>query len=494
MPDESLWDRIHRLMARLSDELDEAAPRGAADERELAERVRRELRRYEEHRHRLSPPDRERLLEFVVDDLVGLARAYAPAVHPEAPEGDAADASRAFRLLVDAGAVLAGSLEYEAALDRMARLCVAWLADACGVHLVDSARVVRRAAAVGRGRESLAGLGAEPLDPEHPHHPIALALRTGQTVNVTEVTPEYVRRVGPDPLTRQALQLRAVLVVPLSARGQLLGALTFVRTRGGRPFAGDEIVLAEELARRASLAVEHAQLRDEAERASRARSEFVGSISHEFRTPLMTVMAFAHLLQEGIPVAIPAAARGHVERILAAVGHLDRLVEESLSYRRAEAGWETVQPESVELGGLARESAALVEPLARQKGLELEVEVAPGPATARTDPDKVRQILFNLLGNAVKFTDHGGIRLTLRAERGHAVFEISDTGIGLAPEHLETAFEPFWQADPGDVERGPGIGLGLPLVRRLTWMLGGEVRVASEPHGGSTFRVTIPLG
>jgi signal transduction histidine kinase len=358
---------------------------------------------------------------------------------------------------------------------------------------VDPVHVVRRAAAVGAGREALAGLGAAPLDPEHPHHPIALALRTGQTVNVTDVTAEYLRGIGPEPLTREALQLRAALVVPLLARGRLLGAITFIRTRGGRPYAGDEIVLAEELARRAALAVEGAQLRDEAERASRARSEFVGSISHEFRTPLMTVMAFAHLLQEGIPEPIPASAREHVERILSAVGHLDRLVEESLGFRRAEAGWDTVQLESVDLAVLARESAALIEPLALQKGLDFEVEVAPGPSVVQTDPDKVRQILLNLLGNAVKFTDYGGIRLALRTERGHAVLEVADTGIGIAPEHLELAFESFWQADPGAVERGPGIGLGLALVRRLTWLLGGDVRLASEPGRGSVFRVTIPL-
>ncbi|CAA9366662.1 MAG: hypothetical protein AVDCRST_MAG68-4915 [uncultured Gemmatimonadetes bacterium] len=492
--EETLWERINRLMARLSEQLEEGPPRAPADERELAERIRRELRRYEEHRQRMSPPDRERLLDFVVDDLVGLTRAYAPTPPAEPPEADEARAGRALRLLVDAGAVLAGSLEYEAALDRLARLAVAWFADACGVHLVDPAHVVRRAAAVGAGREALAGLGTAPLDAEHPHHPIALALRTGETVNVAEVTPEYLRGIGPEPLTREALQLRAALVVPLLARGQLLGAITFIRTRGGRPFAGDEVVLAEELARRAALAVEHAQLRDEAERARGARSEFVGSISHEFRTPLMTVMAFAHLLQEGIPEPIPASAREHVGRILAAVGHLDRLVEESLGFRRAEAGWDTVQPESVDLATVARESAALVEPLARQKGLDFEVEVAPGPTVAHTDPDKVRQILFNLLGNAVKFTDFGGIRLALRTERDHALFEVSDTGIGIAPEHLELAFESFWQADPGSAERGPGIGLGLALVRRLAWMLGGDVRVASEPGRGSVFRVKIPLG
>jgi signal transduction histidine kinase len=492
--DESLWERIHRLMARLSEELDEAPPRTLTDERELAERIRRELRRYEEHRHRLSPPDRERLLEFVVDDLVGLTRAYAPAAPAEAAGADEGAAARAFRLLVDAGEVLAGSLEYEAALDRLARLCTGWFADACGVHLVDAGQIVRRAAAVGPGRESLAGLGAAPLDSEHPHHPIALALRFGETVNVDEVTPEYVRSIAPEPLTRHALQLRAVLSVPLSVRGRLLGALTFVRTRGGRPYAGGEVALAEELARRAALAVEDALLRDEAERASRARAEFVGSISHEFRTPLMTVMAFAHLLQEGIPSPIPAPAREHVERILAAVGHLDRLVEESLGYRRAEAGWDTVQPRPVDLRAVARESAALIEPLALQKGLDFEVEVGPGPSVAQTDADKVRQILFNLLGNAVKFTDYGVIRLDLRTEGERAVFEVTDTGVGIAPEHLEPAFEPFWQAEPGAVERGPGIGLGLALVRRLTWMLGGDVRVASEPGRGSVFRVSIPLG
>ncbi|MBD0320041.1 MAG: histidine kinase, partial [Gemmatimonadetes bacterium] len=166
-------------------------------------------------------------------------------------------------------------------------------------------------------------------------------------------------------------------------------------------------------------------------------------------------------------------------------------VEESLGYRRAEAGWDTVQPQSVDLEAVARESAALIQPLALQKGLELRVEV-PARATAETDGNKVRQILFSLLGNAVKFTDRGGIRLVLRAEDECVVLEVIDTGIGIAPHDLEHVFEPFWQAEPGVAARGPGIGLGLALLRRLTWMLGGDVRVQSEPGRGSTFRVTIP--
>jgi signal transduction histidine kinase len=183
-----------------------------------------------------------------------------------------------------------------------------------------------------------------------------------------------------------------------------------------------------------------------------------------------------------------------VGRILSAAGHLDRLVEEALGFQRTESGWETVHRARVELAALSRETAAIIEPLARQKGLRFEVEVGDDPIPADTDPDKVRQIVLSLLGNAVKFTDRGEVRLSLHVEANRAVFEVIDTGIGIAPQHLERVFEPFWQAGPGDGERGPGIGLGLPLIQRLTWMLGGDVRVESEPGRGSVFRVDIPLG
>jgi signal transduction histidine kinase len=497
--DESLWDRIHRIMARLSESVDGAPPRPAGEERVLTERIRRELKRYDEHRDKLSPPDRERLLEFVVQDVVEMSLAYSPTAAAAAARVGTADASP-LRLLLDAGAVLVGSLEYEAALDRLARLCVEWLADACAVHLLEPTREVRRAAAVRRAPDGgilLAELGAVPPSFEDPHHPVAAVLRSGETLHVPEVTPEYILGAVTDEGTRadiEALDPRSLLIVPLCARGTVLGALTFARLGDAPPFAEGEVALAEELARRAAVAVEGARLRDEAERARRAKSEFVGSISHEFRTPLMTVMAFAHLLQEGIPAPIPDEAREHVARILAAAGHLDRLVEESLGFQRADAGWETVNPEPVDLAALARESAALVEPLARQKQLDLRVEVPAGGAPAVTDGNKVRQVLFSLLGNAVKFTDRGGIRLVLRAEGERAVLEVIDTGIGIAPENLERVFEPFWQAEPGVAERGPGIGLGLSLLRRLTWMLGGDVRVQSELGRGSVFRVTIPAG
>jgi signal transduction histidine kinase len=399
---------------------------------------------------------------------------------------------------MEAGNVLAGSLEYEAMLDRLARLSVDWFAEVCAVYLQEGGGRVRRVAAVHRDpaeQARLAAIAHVPSGLDHPDHPVAVALRSGETLHIPELTARMLRDAAEEEHAHdEAGAPHALLVVPLSVRARVTGALVFSRTTAVGPYAAAEVELAEELARRAALAVEDARVRDEWERARRARTEFVGSISHEFRTPLMTVVAFAHLLQEGIPVPIPEEARGHVDRILAAAGHLDRLVEQSLGYQRAEAGWETVRPASVDLAALARESAALVEPLARQKGLAFVVDAGDAPFAARTDADKVRQILFSLLGNAVKFTERGEIRLALRAEGDRAVIEVTDTGIGIAPENLDRVFEAFWQAEPGAVERGPGIGLGLSLLRRHTWMLGGDVRVRSEPGQGSTFRVAIPLG
>lgn len=478
---EDRWERVNRLIERIRALQQEPSreperPRPGGPERGLAERMRRELLRYEEHRDRLSPSDRERLLDFIVDDLVGLARMYAPAPQAAAPApADAPGLDRALRLLVDAGRALSESLEYEASLDRLARLCVEWFADECAVHLAGPP--VRCVAYVGRGAGRtglLAALGADPRRADPPDHPVAAALASGARVDVPGAAGEP-----------------AAMVLPLRARERVLGAVTLARAGGG--YGADEVALAEELARRAALAVEDARLRDEVEGARRARADFVGTISHEFRTPLMTVVAFAHLLDDGIPAPLPEPAREHVARILAAAGHLDRLVEESLGFRRVESGWNTVRRERVDLADLARETAAMMEPLARQRGLDFQVRTGEGPLFAETDPDKVRQILFNLLDNAVKFTDVGGVRLVLWGEGERCVLEVSDTGIGIGPEDLEQVFEPFWRVAP-DPARGPGIGLGLSLARRLAWMLGGDVSVESEPGEGSVFRAGIPSG
>jgi signal transduction histidine kinase len=216
-------------------------------------------------------------------------------------------------------------------------------------------------------------------------------------------------------------------------------------------------------------------------------------MSHEFRTPLTAILAYAELMVSGIPQPVPEVPRGHAERILTAAEHLTHLVEQVLTLSRIEAERDEVKPEPTDLAALARDTAALVEPLARQKQLELRVAVPAGGATAVTDGNKVRQVLFNLLGNAVKFTSEGEVVLSLAVGDGRAVFEVRDTGRGITADELERIWEPFWQADRPGMKGNIGSGLGLGITRRLVRLLGGEIRVRSEPGRGSVFTLQLPL-
>ncbi|HYI85481.1 MAG TPA: ATP-binding protein, partial [Burkholderiales bacterium] len=169
------------------------------------------------------------------------------------------------------------------------------------------------------------------------------------------------------------------------------------------------------------------------------------------------------------------------------------LLDELLGFARLEAGREDVHLKAVDVRDIGREVAAVVEPLAHDRGLRLTLAEPEAPLLLRTDPDKVRQILLNLAGNAVKYTKRGDVRVALGGESHHrAELRVSDTGIGISPNQLQYIFEPFWQADTGQRGRDGGTGLGLSVVRRLVQLLGGQVSVESVPGAGSTFIVGIP--
>jgi signal transduction histidine kinase len=315
--------------------------------------------------------------------------------------------------------------------------------------------------------------------------PVARALRTG----TPELLPEISDPSG-DEWEVEGAAPHSLMVVPLRIRERTLGALSFGWSEPGK-YTPDDLWLARKLADHAALAIENARLHREARQASEAKSEFLAAMSHEFRTPLTAVMAFAELLVDGIPEPITGVPRRHAEQILGAAKHMAQLVDQVLTLTRLEAGRERVQPEGADLGALARETAALVEPLARQKGLGFVVDVPEHGPVVRTDPNKVRQVLFNLLGNAVKFTERGEIRLELRAEGGRVALEVCDTGEGIPEGQLERIWEPFWQAERGGAGRPVGTGLGLGIVRRLVRLLGGEIRAQSEPGRGTTFVVEL---
>jgi signal transduction histidine kinase len=230
-----------------------------------------------------------------------------------------------------------------------------------------------------------------------------------------------------------------------------------------------------------------------AEAASDAKSQFLAVMSHELRTPLTGIIGFADLLGSQVYGPVTERQREALERIGASSWHLVGIIDEILTYSRAEAGTETAVFLDVDMTHLVREVVRIMEPHASGAGLTLQLDGAEEPRRVRTDPDKARRILINLVGNAVKYTPSGSVTVHLDGAAGDGVaVHVHDTGAGIAPADHARIFEPFTQVDSSATRTGGGIGLGLAISLRLARLLGGDITLASVPGAGSTFTLHLP--
>jgi signal transduction histidine kinase len=284
-----------------------------------------------------------------------------------------------------------------------------------------------------------------------------------------------------------------VVVAPLIAADQPVGVLCAWLRDEGTSFSPRDRARLRTVADHAAVALVKARLLEEAQAATHAKGVFLATISHELRTPLTALTGYGELLADEILGPLSAHQLDMVDRMRSVTHQLAVMVDELLTFSALEAGRESVHPADVSLVDVRDAVIPVIEPLARQKDIELAVTMPERLPMMYTDGEKIRQILINLVGNAVKFTDRGRVSVLVQRRNGEIEIRINDTGIGIDPIDRPRLFQPFTQLDSGLTRRHGGTGLGLYNSGRLAQLLGGRIEVESTLGVGSTFTLIIPV-
>jgi PAS domain S-box-containing protein len=412
---------------------------------------------------------------------------------------DQKHASRRVAFLAEVGNVLAGSLEYLTTLKTVANLAVPAIADWCAVDILTEERKLERLAVAHVNPEKIdlaRTIRSRYEDPASPYSP-ASVVRTGMPQIVKEVTDEMIVAAAHGDPERVALVrslgLKSYIIVPLTSRGRTLGALTLATAESGRRYMDDDFRFAQDVAFRAALAVDNARAYQEAQVANRLKDEFLATLSHELRTPLNAILGYSRLLQSGMMNGEKHTnALQTVERNATA---LTQIVEDVLDVSRIVSGKVRLNTQPVDLPAVVANAVESVMPAAEAKQIRVQSILDPHAAPISGDPDRLQQIVWNLVSNAVKFTPkHGTVQVRLERVNSHVEIVVSDTGVGISPDFLPHIFERFRQEDSGSTREHGGIGLGLAIVRHLVELHGGTIHAASSGRDkGSTFRVRLPV-
>jgi signal transduction histidine kinase len=419
-------------------------------------------------------------------------------------------------LLAAAAVRLGASLDRETTYASMAGLSLPRTGAWCVVDIVEADGALHRLAVVhpDPAKEALAR-GLERVWLPQPGDPfgVPLMMQSPQATVIADAIDVALAAGAHSPDTLRALRelgIGPLLVVPLLFRGKVRGAITFVSRRGDVTYTPEEVSLAQALAAQCAAALESAQLYDvasaaraaaetaqrDAEAANRAKSRFLSMMSHDLRSPLNAIGGYAQLLDLGLRGPLTEAQHTDLKRIKVSQEHLLGLIDRILSFARLEGGKVQYDISDVPLDATIRVVEVFIAPQLLDKGLEFRFEPHGAHDDAkvlvRADPEKLQQILTNLLANAIKFTERGGqITVSYETRDGDVAIHVRDTGRGIAAAEMESIFEPFAQVGRGLTSTVEGVGLGLAIGRELARGMGGDLTAASTLGKGSVFTLTL---
>jgi PAS domain S-box-containing protein len=402
-------------------------------------------------------------------------------------------------LLAEAGRVFSESLDPEETLRSLVELAVPRLGDYALVYAVQEGGTLRQVACrhADSGKEALLRTLGEiyQASPEDPASFIWRTVSTGRSELMTEIEPGTDTAITSNPVLLdiyRQLSPRSFLTVPMAARGETLGALFVATAESRRSLGPADLELAEELAARAALAIDNARLYSRAEAASRAKDRFLAALSHELRTPLTPVLLRVTALA-GTP-GLPDTLRSDLRMIQRNVELEAKLIDDLLDLTRITRGKLSLHLEVVGVHEVLRHVAEICGEEAESKRIEIDVHAAADAQHVWADPGRLRQVFWNLVKNAVKFTPAGG-RITVRTsnpEPGKIEVQVIDPGIGIDPEVLPRLFNAFEQGDPTVTRSFGGLGLGLAISKALIDQHSGVLTGVSAGRGrGATFTVIL---
>ena len=436
-------------------------------------------------------------------------------------------AEEAVRFLAEASTLLATSLDYETTLKSLVSLAVPYLADYCVIDVLETKGQIRRLCSSHTNPEKK-DLVRElwQYSPDlSKSEGVAKVMRTGKSSIVFAPSESLLEAIVCDAnhlrLLRE-LGVKAYATIPLLVNKRILGTLTFVITESCRPYDADELALAEEVARRAALAIDNARLYREAQEANRMKDEFLAIVSHELRTPINAVLGWATLLRNRKFDA--AKTNQALETIERNAKLQTQLIEDILDVSRMIRGQLQLQVRPVHLSAVIDAAIQTVLPAAQTKSVEVEAILEPDLEPVAGDFNRLQQVMWNLVANAIKFTPAGGhVQVRLCREWGmgqgdkgtggqqefgdasssplssqspipFAQIQVSDTGKGISAEFLPYVFDQFRQENSSTTRSHGGLGLGLAIVRHLVELHGGQIYANSAGDGqGATFTVQLPL-